>query len=102
MPWDTLFLYNLRVQSLTETYNAISSDGVNMNVTINTRFRLQRDSVPALHQVVGPDYAKILGPQIASEMREDYVADTIRANFPNLGIGETLKVVPLRVAGKAG
>jgi regulator of protease activity HflC (stomatin/prohibitin superfamily) len=70
MPWDTLFIYNLRVQSLTETYNAISSDGVNMNVTINTRFRLQRDSVPALHQVVGPDYAKILGPQIASEMRE--------------------------------
>ena len=70
MPWDTLFLYNLRVQSLTETYNAISSDGVNMDVTINTRLRLQRDSVPALHQVVGPDYAKILGPQIASEMRE--------------------------------
>ena len=32
----------------------------------------------------------------------NYVADTIRANFPNLGIGETLKVVPLRVAGKAG
>ena len=59
MPWDTLFLYNLRVQSLTETYNAISSDGVNMDVTINTRLRLQRDSVPALHQVVGPDYAKI-------------------------------------------
>jgi integrase len=32
----------------------------------------------------------------------NYVADTIRANFPNLGIAEALKVVPLRVAGKAG
>ena len=70
MPWDRLFIYNLRIQSLTETYNAISSDGVNMNATINTRFRLQRDSVPTLHQVVGPDYIKLLGPQIASEMRE--------------------------------
>jgi len=70
LPWDKLFIYDLRVQSLTETYGAISGDGVNMTVTINTRFRLQRDSVPALHQVVGPDYTKVLGPQIASEMRE--------------------------------
>jgi prohibitin 2 len=70
MPWDILYIYNLKIQSLTETYDAISADGVNMKATINTRFRLQRDSVPTLHQVVGPDYTKLLGPQIASEMRE--------------------------------
>ncbi|MEZ5889855.1 MAG: prohibitin family protein [Xanthobacteraceae bacterium] len=70
LPWDKLFIYNLRVQSLTETYNAISSDGVNMNATVNTRFRLQHDSIPTLHQVVGPDYIQLLGPQIASVMRE--------------------------------
>ena len=35
-----------------------------------------------------------------AHLAPNYVADTIRANFPNLGIGETLKVVPLRVAGK--
>ena len=70
LPWDKLFIYNLRIQSITETYNAISADGVNMNATVNTRFRLQHDSIPTLHQVVGPDYAKLLGPQIASVMRE--------------------------------
>lgn len=70
LPWDKLFIYNLRVQSLTETYNAISSDGVNMNATVNTRFRLQHDSIPTLHQVVGPNYIQLLGPQIASVMRE--------------------------------
>ena len=37
-----------------------------------------------------------------AHLAPNYVADTIRANFPNLGIGESLKVVPLRVAGKAG
>jgi integrase len=37
-----------------------------------------------------------------AHLAPNYVTDTIRANFPNLGIGETLKVVPLRVAGKAG
>jgi regulator of protease activity HflC (stomatin/prohibitin superfamily) len=70
LPWDKLFLYDLRVQSLTDTYNAISRDGVNLNVTLNIRFRLRRSSVPILHQVIGPDYTKLLGPQVASEMRE--------------------------------
>jgi regulator of protease activity HflC (stomatin/prohibitin superfamily) len=79
-PWDKLFLYDLRVQSLTETYNAISSDGVNLNATLNIRFRLQHDSVPTLHQVVGPNYIKLLGPQIASQMREviaQYTAEQV-------------------------
>src|SRR4029077_4907505 len=50
LPWDKLFLYDLRIQSLTDTYNAISKDGVNLNATLNIRFRLQRNSVPILHQ----------------------------------------------------
>ena len=29
-PWNELFLYDLRLQSITETYNAISSDGVSL------------------------------------------------------------------------
>ena len=69
LPWDKVFLYDLRVQSVTDTYNAISKDGVNLNATLNIRFRLRRDSVPTLHQVVGPSYAELLGPQIASQMR---------------------------------
>jgi len=31
-----------------------------------------------------------------------YVAETIRAHFPKLGLAEVLNVVPLRVAGQAG
>ena len=30
-PWNELFLYDLRLQSITETYNAISSDGVSLS-----------------------------------------------------------------------
>jgi hypothetical protein len=37
-----------------------------------------------------------------AHLAPNYVADTIRANFPNLGIGEMPKVVPVRMAGKAG
>jgi len=70
LPWNELFLYDLRIQSLTETYNAISSDGVSLTATINIRFRLKRDAIPTLHQVIGPNYIKLLGPEIASQMRE--------------------------------
>src|SRR3977135_164039 len=79
-PWNELFQYDLRVQSLTESYTATSSCGVSLNATINLRFRLQHDSIPTLHQVVGPSYTKLLGPQIASQMREviaQYTAEQV-------------------------
>jgi prohibitin 2 len=69
-PWDELFLYDLRVKSITESYSAISKDGVNMISSLNIRYRLKRDTIPTLHQVIGPDYLKLVGPGIASHMRE--------------------------------
>src|SRR5215210_5574637 len=70
LPWDRLFLYDLRIKSITESYSAISKDGVNMTASLNIRYRLKRDTVPTLHQVIGPDYLKLVGPGIASHMRE--------------------------------
>ena len=70
LPWDKIFLYDLRIQSLTDNYNAISSDGVSLTATVNIRFRLKHDSIPTLHQVVGPNYIKLIGPGIASQLRE--------------------------------
>ena len=71
LPWNQLFLYDLRLQSMTETYNAISSDGVSLTATMNVRFRLQRNAVPVLHQAVGPDYLNLLvKPGIGSLTRE--------------------------------
>ena len=81
LPWDELFLYDLRLQSLTETYNAISSDGVSLTASMNVRFRLQRDATPALHQAIGPDYVQLLArPEIASLTREvmaQYTAEQV-------------------------
>jgi regulator of protease activity HflC (stomatin/prohibitin superfamily) len=79
-PWDRLFLYDLRVQSLTETYNAITKDGVSLNATFNIRYRLQRNSIPAVQKAIGPDYIKLLVPQVASEMRgviSEYTAEQV-------------------------
>ena len=70
-PWNELFLYDLRLQSVTETYNAISSDGVSLIATMNIRFRLQRVATPVLHQAIGPNYLQLLvRPGIGSLTRE--------------------------------
>jgi prohibitin 2 len=80
LPWDKLFLYNLRLQSASQTYDAISSDGVNLSAKVNIRFRLRREYIAELHQAIGPDYANLLGPEIASRMREvisQYTAEEV-------------------------
>ena len=81
LPWNQLFLYDLRLQSMTETYNAISADGVSLSATMNVRFRLQGNAIPVLHQAVGPDYLNLLvKPGIGSLTREvmaEYTAEQV-------------------------
>ena len=81
LPWNRVFLYDLRLQSFTESYNAISSDGVSLTATIIVRFRLQRDAVPVLHQAIGPNYVQVLAlPGIGSLTREviaEYTAEQV-------------------------
>jgi regulator of protease activity HflC (stomatin/prohibitin superfamily) len=81
LPWNRLFLYDLRLQSATETYNAISRDGISLTATINIRYRLKRESVPQLHQTIGPNYVKALvSPEVGNRMREviaEYTAEDV-------------------------
>src|SRR6516162_261168 len=81
LPWNTVFLYDLRLQSVTKTYNAISRDGISLKATINTRFRLKRDATPQLHQSIGSDYIQdLIVPEIGNRMREvmaEYTAEDV-------------------------
>ena len=58
-PWDKLFLYDLRLHSTTQTYNAISKDGVSVAAQISIRFQLLHNSVAVLHKFIGPAYLAI-------------------------------------------
>lgn len=101
LPWDKLFLYDLRLQSFTETYHAITRDGVNIGATINVRFQLQHDFVPKLHLAAGPDYLNLLvRPEIGSRVREviaeftaEEVYSTKRQEIQDLGRERTKKMM---------
>src|SRR6516164_6271666 len=81
LPWNLVVLYDLRLQSVTESYNAISRDGISLTASINIRFRLKRDAVPQLHQSIGPNYIEaLIAPEIGNRMREvmaEYTAEDI-------------------------
>ena len=81
MPWNKLYLYDLRLQSSTQTYNAISKDGVSMTVQVSIRYQLQHNSVAVLHKFIGPDYfATVISPEIGSQTRQiisQYTAEKV-------------------------
>jgi regulator of protease activity HflC (stomatin/prohibitin superfamily) len=70
-PWDKLFLYDLRLQSNTQTYNAISKDGVSVTAQISARYQLLHNSVAVLHKFIGPGFLdSVLSPEIGSQARQ--------------------------------
>jgi regulator of protease activity HflC (stomatin/prohibitin superfamily) len=83
-PWDKLFIYDLRLQSTTGKYNAISSDGVGVTAGITFRYQLIHNSVAVLHKYIGPDYlSSLLAPAIGSQARTviaRYTAEQVYIN----------------------
>jgi regulator of protease activity HflC (stomatin/prohibitin superfamily) len=81
MPWNKLYIYDLRLQSATQTFNAISKDGVSMSVQVSIRYQLQHNSVAVLHKFIGPDYlATVISPEIGSQTRQvisQYTAEEV-------------------------
>src|SRR5579864_476874 len=81
LPWNKLYLYDLRLESTTQTYNAISKDGVSMSVQVSLRYQLQHNSVAVLHKFIGPDYfATVISPEIGSQTRQiiaQYTAEEV-------------------------
>lgn len=70
-PWDKLFIYNLRLQSQTQTYNAITKDGVSVNVQVSIRFQLLHNPIGVMHKFIGPRYFEtVVSPEIGSQTRE--------------------------------
>ena len=80
-PWDKLYLYNLRLQSTTQTYNAISKDGVNVKAQISVRYQLLHNSVAVLHKFIGPDFlTSVVDPEMGSQARQviaQYTAEAV-------------------------
>src|SRR5665213_1483304 len=60
LPWDKIYVYDTRLQQLEQDFDVLSADGLKMTVNIAYRFQALPNTVPALHQYIGPNYVSIL------------------------------------------
>lgn len=70
-PWDTMYVYDVRVQDGPERLSVLSSNGLTVGLDVSIRFRPMGSELPALHKEIGPAYYdKIIKPTIRSEVRK--------------------------------
>ncbi|MBW8727325.1 MAG: prohibitin family protein [Inquilinus limosus] len=60
LPWDRIYVYDLRLQLIDRDFDVLSTDGLKVTVNIAYRFQLIADKVPLLHKTVGENYADVL------------------------------------------
>ncbi len=69
-PWDTMYIYDVRLQQVSDNFNVLSQDGLSVKVGLSIRFYPDRDYVGYVHKFIGPDYVeKFVKPVVQSECR---------------------------------
>ncbi len=70
-PWDRLYLYDARLQQVQDEVQVLSSDGLQITLTLAWRFHLEPRNVAMLHKYVGPNYeAALVAPTVAARARD--------------------------------
>jgi regulator of protease activity HflC (stomatin/prohibitin superfamily) len=70
LPINKLYIYNVRKQQFADAFDVLTADGLTVRVKYSTRHYLEKDTLPLLHQRVGPDYVNILvRPEVRSVIR---------------------------------
>ena len=71
-PWDKIYVYDQRLHYVTEDYDVLAQDGLQLRMNILTRYRLNPELVALLHKAIGPDYvSRLLVPQVGASARQE-------------------------------
>lgn len=71
MPWDEMFIYNIRIQEISVEMDVLSKTGLKVQLYISIRYAPEYKLLGVLHQQIGPDYAHtVIIPEIESVLRE--------------------------------
>lgn len=74
-PWDTMTIYNLRVQTANHQFDVLTNEGLKVIIHLAVRYHPERDLLSVMHKYVGEDYLNtIVIPEIEMTVRS-YVAD---------------------------
>jgi len=72
LPWDKIFIYNIRLQQNGGTFSVLTSDGLHVSIDMTVRYRLIKPDLGILHKNIGPDYVNtLLLPELNSHVRQE-------------------------------
>jgi regulator of protease activity HflC (stomatin/prohibitin superfamily) len=70
LPFNRMYVYNVRKQTFSDTIDVLTVDGLTVKVRYSVRYYLDKDTLPLLHQRVGPDFVSVVVRQeVRSVMR---------------------------------
>ncbi len=70
-PWNTMYVYDVRIQEAFEQMEVLSRNGLNIKVDLSYRYQPMPGKIGYLHDEVGPEYhRRIIIPEIRSATRE--------------------------------
>ena len=69
-PFNRMYVYNVRKQQFADTIDVLTVNGLTLQVRYSARYYLEKDTLPMLHQCVGPDFVNVLvRPEVRSVLR---------------------------------
>jgi regulator of protease activity HflC (stomatin/prohibitin superfamily) len=57
-PWDVMYIYNTRVQTMNNTLQILTTEGLTITVDYAFRFYPIKDGIPTIHKTLGQNYAQ--------------------------------------------
>lgn len=71
MPWNKVYIYDVRIQEFFEEMTVLSKNGLNIEVDLSCRYRPMSNKIGYLHDEIGKEYlGTIIIPELRSATRE--------------------------------
>lgn len=71
MPWNKVYIYDIRIQEHFEEMTVLSKNGLNIEVDLSARYRPMPNKIADLHDEIGKEYlSTIIIPELRSATRE--------------------------------
>ena len=96
LPFNKMHIYSMRKQQYTESIDVLTLDGLTVKVKYTARYYLDKDTLPLLHQRVGPDYVNVVvRPDVRSVIR------TLFGQYKPEEMYTSQKAIQLRISEQA-
>ena len=96
LPFNKMYIYTVRKQQFTESIDVLTVDGLTVRVKYTARYYLDKDTLPLLHQRVGPAYVNVvIRPEVRSVIR------TLFGQYKPEEMYTSQKAIQLRVSEQA-